>query len=586
MFELLTVCSNIIIDGVSFGDLVMCQPYNGILSIGAAGCTGIKLRNLGTYDSPLDMGGTQQNDVAWTRVTTVATVTKTAHGLKVNDIVYVLYSDNTAGIPVGTKTVATVPTADTFTFTCTNSGTASGVLTYYPTMAANLFVIATAGAANNVSIQKCYTPHTRTSLFTGDNSNKNITIANVFGDYVNAPTVPLLNCYIKGMGSTTTLTAQTSVYGTHWFSDYNASTTPNTSSVAWSRATTTATVTSAGHNLRTGRLINVTVTSDVAAIVLGQKTITVINSSTFTFTCLNAGAASGTITFVPLVDRVGLLMNESTSDTSGQYTIDAGGAAFTSAGGLYMPTVNDQITFTTPYYILGPTSFPIAEAVMAGGTIGNYDITYAIDENDGNGFSSFKNLYYPRAGGGGSNASTTVTMTSTTGVASGDYVWGTNIAPNAKVVTVDSSTNITVDKANIGAVSGILRFNQLPSETLFDASLGYKFKIRIKTTTTNATAITSLYHFITSTSTSRAYTYPLDIVTLTVTVLDALGNPIQNARVGIYQTSNNVELLNALTDINGIATGTTPYTTDTNIYVRVRKTSKFIEDLIGIKTAS
>lgn len=57
----------------------MVQPYNGILQVGSAGCTNIKLRNLGTYASPLDMGDTQQNAVAWSRTTTVATITKTAH---------------------------------------------------------------------------------------------------------------------------------------------------------------------------------------------------------------------------------------------------------------------------------------------------------------------------------------------------------------------------------------------------------------------------------------------------------------------------------------------------------------------------
>lgn len=590
-FDLASNCLRVKIDGLTFGGLVLCQPYSGILNIGAAGCTAIRLYNLGTYGAPLDLGGTQQSNVAWTRATTTATVTKTAHGLKANDIVYVLISSDVAAIVVGTKTVASVPTADTFTFTCLNAGAASGTLTYYPTMSAALFVLAASAAANTVYVKRCYTPHTRTNLYTSDNSSKNVLLENVYGDYVGVPLTPLLNESIKGVGSTPSLAAQVSCYGTHWFDVLTSGDTANIAAVAWTRSTTTATVTSTGHGLRTGQFINVSVTSSAAAIVLGQKTITATTADTFTFTCLNAGSASGTLTFAPLISRLGLLMNEKTAETSSVYTIDSGTTAFTSAGGLYMPVINDQITFVTPDYVIGYTAFPIAEALMAGGTLANYDVTYAIDKNDGGGYSAFKNIAYPRAGGGGSNASTTITMTSTTGVASGDYVWGTNVGLNAKVVTVDSSTNITVNIPNIGAVSGVLRFNQLPSETSLDAQLGFKLKIRIKTTTTNATAITSLYVYTTSTAASRAYQYPLDLVTVSITVQDVLGVPIQNARVAVFNNTDNTELLDALSDASGFVTGVTSFTANQGIYIRTRKTSpgstRYVNnDSAGVLTSS
>lgn len=68
-------------------------------------------------------------------------------------------------------------------------------------------------------------------------------------------------------------------------------------SPTWTRATTTATATLANHGLVVGQTIVVTVSSDTAAIVLGQKLVaSVPSSSTFTFTCLNAGGASGTMT--------------------------------------------------------------------------------------------------------------------------------------------------------------------------------------------------------------------------------------------------------------------------------------------------
>ena len=62
-------------------------------------------------------------------------------------------------------------------------------------------------------------------------------------------------------------------------------------------------------------------------------------------------------------------------------------------------------------------------------------------------------------------------------------------------------------------------------------------------------------------------------VTLTITVKDALGVAIQNARVAVYKSSDNTELLNALTNASGVATTTFAFASDTPIYVRVRKTS-------------
>jgi hypothetical protein len=518
IYDLISSCSDIKVDGLSFGGLSMCQPYSGVLSIGSAGCANIKIRNIGTYLSPLDMGGSLQNNVAWTRATTVATVTKVSHGLKVGDILYTIISSDIASIVIGSKTVATVPTSDTFTFTCLNAGAASGTLTYYPTMASILLALGTGAAANNVFIQRCYTTHLRTNLYTSDNSSKNITFESVYGDFINAPAIPQLNGYIKGIASTIPLSAQTGCYGTHFQDYFIHGVVTNVSNVLWSRVTTVATVTSNSHNMRTGMLLNVIVSSDTGAILLGQKSITVLTSNTFTFACLNAGAASGTLSFTPYSGRVSVLMNEPSSNTASYYNVDSGVPVFTSAGGLYMPVINQQVTFTSPSYIIGHGLFPISQVIMGGGTITNYDILYSIDKNDGNGFGAFNNLNYTRLVGGGVISTTNVTMTSTIGVGVGDYVFGTNISPNAKVVSITNATTIVVDKTNIGTVSGTLVFNKLPSE-IIDAQLGFRIKIRIKTIITNTTAITSLYLNTDSTDFTRAYQYPLDTFKLTISGL-------------------------------------------------------------------
>jgi hypothetical protein len=66
--------------------------------------------------------------------------------------------------------------------------------------------------------------------------------------------------------------------------------------LTWARSGLVATVTHASHGYISGMAIAVTVTSDVLAITLGAKTITVIDQNTYTFACLNAGALSGTLT--------------------------------------------------------------------------------------------------------------------------------------------------------------------------------------------------------------------------------------------------------------------------------------------------
>ncbi len=519
-FDLSSACADVTMDGVSFGGLFMTQPANGIMQVGAAGCTRIKLRNIGTYEAPVSLGSPRRDDQAWTRVTTTATVTSVAHGLAVNDTIYVVVSSSTAAITVAAKTVTTVPTADTFTFAALNAGDASGTLCYFGTKCANVFVLGTGSAALDVKVQRVYAPHTRTNLYTTDNSAKSVTMENIFSDYLNAPLIAMLNGYSKGVSGTPPLTAQTSVYGTHWFNGYVCDVADNQSGVSWSRTTTVVTVTAAGHSLRTGMLINVTATSDSGPVPLGQYTATCLTSSTFTITGVNTGATTGTIDFRVANGRIGLVMNEATAETVDRYTIDSGTPAFTSAGGLVMPTVGDQITFVTPNYLIGQGStFPIFEAVMTGGTIGNYDIYYALDKNDGNGYGAFRNMYYNRTGAGGTNGSTNVTMTDTTGVEVGDYVWGTNIGFNAKVMSITNGTTVVVDNANRGTVSGTLRFNQLPSESALGPLAGIKMKWRIVTRVASATAITGLYIQTDSSVIGRAATYPLELTTLEITGL-------------------------------------------------------------------
>ena len=249
-----------------------------------------------------------------------------------------------------------------------------------------IFSLAAGAAANDVRVQRVYCSNTRTGIMTADNSSTKILMESVFGDYANAGDVSAaLNMTQKGLGTTKALTAQVSVYGTHWI-DYFTSAT---------------------------------------------------------------------------VGRIGIVMNEPTALTTAQVTL-SNGAAFTSAGGLYMPVIGHQAIFETPNFILGHTAFTNTALIMAGGTATNYGYKYQIDKNDGAGWSA---------------ESATLTPT-----------------------TLGTSLN---------GLTGI------------SASLGFKLRIKITTSTTNATAITSVYLTTVSTTTAQDFQYPLDTFNLTLNGLIA-----------------------------------------------------------------
>jgi hypothetical protein len=338
-------CSNCTFSGLTL-PVTGTQPYTALMSLGAAGCSNIKLRNIGTRASPLNLS---------------------------------------------------------------SGGNFTGLI----------YELASSAAAFDIKIQRVYCSGTRTNVMTSDNSSNRITEENVFGDYADAPLAVPRNFYRKGSGSVPAVTAQTSVYGTHFCDCFTAS---------------------------------------------------------------DAG-------------RVFLMMNEPTALTSSSVSL-SGGAAFTSVGGLYMPTVGQIAVFETPYYILGHTSFQNSAPVMGGGTLANYTLEFQIDKNDGNGYSS----------------------------------WA------------------TMDAANLSGVTGI------------DASKGFKMKWRITTGTANTTAITSLRILTNSTTEAQDYQYPLDSYTVTVRVVDKNNVAIQDAQVAVYVGATEVmnEDSDAFGIAEGIYSSTVP----------------------------
>jgi hypothetical protein len=160
--------------------------------------------------------------------------------------------------------------------------------------------------------------------------------------------------------------------------------------------------------------------------------------------------------------------------SASSYTVVTGGTGFGFAGvvwgstnaRLYAPNVDDEVIWTWPWYTLGHQRFASGECTTAGEALvtnpNNHDFWYDLDT--GAGFSGvWKNLKYTRTGGATTNTSATITMTSTTGVSVGDFVYGTNIPTNTIIIAVDDGATCTMSQAATGTGSSYtFRFNHSP----------------------------------------------------------------------------------------------------------------------------
>lgn len=99
--------------------------------------------------------------------------------------------------------------------------------------------------------------------------------------------------------------------------------------------------------------------------------------------------------------RLFLTMNEPTAETAHLVNVVAGAPKFTSAQGLVMPTVGDEIIIEQDYFTLGCTGLANTAPIVLGTNVtyvsgpdwGNHDIYYQIDINDGSGWNgSWKDL--------------------------------------------------------------------------------------------------------------------------------------------------------------------------------------------------
>jgi hypothetical protein len=239
------------------------------------------------------------------------------------------------------------------------------------------------------------------------------------------------------------------------------------------------------------------------------------------------------------------------------------------------------------YTIAGITSANVFTISLTGsGTAGNvtlyrlFNVRYPLRTPSADYFGTWKTLWFQRPGSTVSG-SAVVTMADTTGVTAGDYVYGLAIgdatgtynSDPAKVLSVDSSTQITLTNAATATnANQLLTFSALPNETI-SATDGFKMKVSVRADT-SGTPMATQYLTIptTTTAASQDNLYPLDTVTVSVTVLDATTkDPVEGARVFIETDPGGVDLINELTDVNGQVSFDYELAGDEPITGRVRK---------------
>jgi hypothetical protein len=80
------------------------------------------------------------------------------------------------------------------------------------------------GNNDGVTIKRMYLTNTRTGPYAFVNSDTNIVIENVRGDYADTTVQPGLNAIMKNVGITSATTGQVSTYGTHWITRFTSTT--------------------------------------------------------------------------------------------------------------------------------------------------------------------------------------------------------------------------------------------------------------------------------------------------------------------------------------------------------------------------
>jgi hypothetical protein len=151
-----------------------------------------------------------------------------------------------------------------------------------------------------------------------------------------------------------------------------------------------------------------------------------------------------------------------------------------------MKTAGDSVTFEMDYLALGHTSFvplvTLAPAVITGASLQSGKIEYQI--NTGSSWSEWRNLYVSVLLCSGSINTRQIAVSSSANIKVGDWVYSNSGVGNAYgmsvgtyVESIDSPTQITVDRVLTANFAATLNFFHLPTETI-SPSVGFKLKVR------------------------------------------------------------------------------------------------------------
>jgi hypothetical protein len=587
------------VEGMFF-PIVTATPYNYLINLyGAKHC---KFRSIGTAAKPVALGNGTPVVATATRSSTTLTVTSNGHGLITNQPILVTNINSDSGTVNPATSILTPPNLylvtyvdeNTFTITVANGGATSGIaLTYYTGCRAYLANIANGYSSLDCEFKSIFFKNSIaiTGFFPQDSSASDLLFENVGVVDVQ---LAMINGYyagsnvkfraLRGLPYRNYLSA----LGMHWVEFFCGDNAPAATSVNWTRSSTVVTVTdAAGHrqNYNNGHfpvVIIVTASSDEAAIPLGPYAISnVLSADSFKFTGLNAGGSSGTLSFKVATGGIALLLNPPSVSTTDQCAITNGTPTWNGIGALYAPSVDDEVTWTMTLLRQGHAEFlPVEVNFQGSATLSNYKLLYQIDKNDSNGFGgrdasgvwaadTWANLYYERTGCSGSAAQPVISMTSVTGLAVGDYVFGTGIPGLTKIQSINTGANqITLDKNILtGGAGATLRFNGLPSETI-DAEDGFKLKVKLRTVTANSGyGIGPIRVAMTNSSDAQmdAVSYPLDTATLAVSGI------VAGSRLKVTKVSDGTVLANE--EVSGTTWTKTDFEYEGLVNVEIRKAS-------------
>lgn len=85
-------------------------------------------------------------------------------------------------------------------------------------------ILNSVGNSDGITMKQCYTTGTRTGPYAFVNSDTNVLLEHVYGDYADTSVIAALNAKAKNCGLTGATTGQTSVYGSHWQTRFTSTT--------------------------------------------------------------------------------------------------------------------------------------------------------------------------------------------------------------------------------------------------------------------------------------------------------------------------------------------------------------------------